>query len=297
MVSKASDDLPEPESPVITTRESRGSSTSTSLGLCSRAPVTTMEFWREDIRSPLILERRRTSKSNLRSPCKLPGIEQLRLQVVQEWLHAELLPGGATEQLARVELAPVAMDVLAQPLAQSGEAAGRDVGLDVGQLGRERAPQLGGHQVAERVRREVADHPRAPVNVLQDAVEQVRDLEAEQPVRRLVPRLRQVLDLEPALDQRQLQLVAQRDVEVVRRLVGLDPDQAQLDAVDAAVELVGVHRLERLAEMGTQQRQRPLAERPRAADEVLPQPALGLVHAEPGRLRQRGAVVARVHLR
>ena len=56
-------------------------------------------------------------------------------------------------------------------------------------------------------------------------------------------------------------------------------------------------RLERPAEMAPQQRQHPLAERPRTADEVLPQPALGLVHAEPGRLRERRAVVARVHLR
>ena len=40
MVSNASDDLPEPDSPVITTSWSRGSSTSMSLRLCSRAPRT-----------------------------------------------------------------------------------------------------------------------------------------------------------------------------------------------------------------------------------------------------------------
>src|SRR4051794_10226391 len=147
MVSKASDDLPEPESPVITTSESRGSSTSTSLRLCSRAPVTTMEFWREDIRPPLILGRWRTPKSNLRSPCKLPGIEQLGLQVVQPRLHAQLFAGRPSQQLARVVLASVAVDVLAQPLAQRGEPPGRDVGLDLRQLGAQRAPELGGHQV------------------------------------------------------------------------------------------------------------------------------------------------------
>src|SRR5581483_5400384 len=38
MVSKASEDLPEPDSPVITTRLSRGRSTSMFLRLCSRAP-------------------------------------------------------------------------------------------------------------------------------------------------------------------------------------------------------------------------------------------------------------------
>src|SRR6266567_1752657 len=42
MVSKASEDLPEPDSPVRTTRLSRGMSTSTFLRLCSRAPRTRM---------------------------------------------------------------------------------------------------------------------------------------------------------------------------------------------------------------------------------------------------------------
>src|SRR5437870_305121 len=42
MVSKASEDFPEPERPVNTTNLSRGISTVTSLRLCSRAPRMTM---------------------------------------------------------------------------------------------------------------------------------------------------------------------------------------------------------------------------------------------------------------
>src|SRR6188768_797917 len=44
MVSKASEDLPEPDRPVITTSFSRGMSTSTPLRLCSRAPRTRMKL-------------------------------------------------------------------------------------------------------------------------------------------------------------------------------------------------------------------------------------------------------------
>ena len=40
MVSKANDDLPEPDSPVMTVRLLRGISTSTFLRLCTRAPHT-----------------------------------------------------------------------------------------------------------------------------------------------------------------------------------------------------------------------------------------------------------------
>src|SRR5688572_7303799 len=43
MVSKASDDLPEPERPVITTSLSRGSSTSMFLRLWTRAPRTAIQ--------------------------------------------------------------------------------------------------------------------------------------------------------------------------------------------------------------------------------------------------------------
>src|SRR5918998_4274189 len=42
MVSNASDDLPDPDRPVITTSASRGSSRLMSLRLCSRAPETTI---------------------------------------------------------------------------------------------------------------------------------------------------------------------------------------------------------------------------------------------------------------
>src|SRR5271155_6230682 len=41
MVSKAREDLPEPDRPVNTMRRSRGSSTETFFRLCSRAPRTT----------------------------------------------------------------------------------------------------------------------------------------------------------------------------------------------------------------------------------------------------------------
>src|SRR5688572_25787218 len=45
MVSNASEDLPEPDSPVTTTRASRGRSTSTFLRLCTRAPRTAIQSW------------------------------------------------------------------------------------------------------------------------------------------------------------------------------------------------------------------------------------------------------------
>ncbi len=49
IVPNASDDLPEPETPVNTTSASRGTSTSTSFRLCSRAPRTRTNRSRDGI--------------------------------------------------------------------------------------------------------------------------------------------------------------------------------------------------------------------------------------------------------
>src|SRR2546423_15203169 len=56
MVSKASDDLPEPDNPVKTTSLSRGNVRSMSLRLCSRAPRMTISVcWIEALSLPLPL--------------------------------------------------------------------------------------------------------------------------------------------------------------------------------------------------------------------------------------------------
>src|SRR5918999_1919758 len=99
IVSNASEDLPEPDRPVITTSESRGSSTVTSLRLCSRAPVTTMvPVW--DIRPPPILRRRTDVRARGFSQYAANGsaggrehtrVGQLRAQVAEERLAAQVL--------------------------------------------------------------------------------------------------------------------------------------------------------------------------------------------------------------
>src|SRR5882724_8352784 len=64
MVSKASEDLPDPDSPVMTTSLSRGISTSTFLRLCSRAPRTEMDFCME------CSKLKRLAMAIATSPCK-----------------------------------------------------------------------------------------------------------------------------------------------------------------------------------------------------------------------------------
>src|SRR6476620_5703774 len=53
MVSKASDDFPEPLTPVMTTNLLRGTTTSMFLRLCSRAPRMTMDSMCGDANSAL----------------------------------------------------------------------------------------------------------------------------------------------------------------------------------------------------------------------------------------------------
>src|ERR687886_1313661 len=105
----------------MTTSESRGSSTVTSLRLCSRAPATTIDSWR-DIRPLSSLRRDPAAKANWCSGgwgalahdaglrrSEQPRVLELRPQVGQERVDAQVFAGHAAQQLPRVELAAVAV--------------------------------------------------------------------------------------------------------------------------------------------------------------------------------------------
>ena len=237
----------------MTTSESRGSSTVTSLRLCSRAPVTTMEFWRRHkTASQSTAAPDGKTRTGVRFPLgagnsdrggQQPGVQQLALAgTSSERLHAQLLARsrGAAARAGRA-CGRGGGCCRAATRAAARSRRPRSAPIDRPAASASSAlPQLRGHQVPDRVRREVADHPGAPVDVLQHALGVARDLEAEQPVRRpRSTRPGRSSTASRALDQRELELEAQRDVEVVGRLVGLDPDQRRPDLVDGAVEAAG----------------------------------------------------------
>src|SRR5580765_5537289 len=74
MVSKASEDLPEPDRPVITTSLSRGMSTSMFLRLCTRAPRTAIHLrgigTDHYINSGLVSHRRDTKTQRINLPTR-----------------------------------------------------------------------------------------------------------------------------------------------------------------------------------------------------------------------------------
>src|SRR5215207_9702324 len=109
MVSNASDDLPEPDRPVMTTSASRGIATVTSLRLCSRAPETTIWACRDTRPS---VRNARTESSNTCSP-PLALCDQLRI-------GSGFRP---FEELVMIRWAPweaVASRLAAEPLPQGG---------------------------------------------------------------------------------------------------------------------------------------------------------------------------------
>src|SRR5690349_2517331 len=99
----------------MTTSESRGSSTVTSLRLCSRAPET---ISLEDDITPS-----RSLGGRTDVPLQDARIEQLFLEVGEERLGAQLLPRSPPEDLARIQAAAHAVHVLAEPLPNGGEVA------------------------------------------------------------------------------------------------------------------------------------------------------------------------------
>src|SRR5579884_922316 len=204
--------------------------------------------------------------------------------------------GRALERLRRRELAAVAVQVLAQPLPQRSELAALELALEPGEVGGDPLPELHRDQVAERVRREVAERAARPVHVLEHAPAVVGHLDPQVLPHAAVPLLRELLEPEALREQVLLELEAHDDVEVVRRLVGLDADQRRLDGVHLPVPALGVVAAHRLREELAQAREEEGPERPRAPDEVLPHPALGLVHPERRAPRERRPLERRVDL-
>ena len=106
-----------------------------------------------------------------------------------------------------------------------------------------------------------------------------------------VPGVGKVGDGEPAREELLLELEAEDDVEAVARLVGVDADERAANAVDRAMELLERDVAEPVRERLLHARVEPAPERQRAADDVLPEPALRLV--ERRRDARRRAACAR----
>ncbi len=173
------------------------------------------------------------------------------------------------------------------PSAASSPAA--DELVEVAEVAPSRLPELTGDHVAERVGGEVAERGRRPMHVLEHAVGVVGDLDPEVLARQDRPRFGQVGDLEPALEELELELEADEHVEVVGQLVGLDADQRRPHPVGGAVQLGGVGGVEPARKGRAQARQQALEIGAAAADPVLPQPALGLVQTQRARAPERAA--------
>src|SRR4051794_32088164 len=202
----------------------------------------------------------------------------------------------ALQCLAGGVLATEAMEVLAQPVAKRRELALLEAVVDVRHVGGDSFPDLGGDQVAERVGREVADGAARPVHVLQHAFGVARHVDAEVLPHAAVPLVRQLFERELLGEHRLLELEAEDDVQVVGRLVRLDADQRRLHDVHLAVPALDVVAAERVRVQLLQAREEVTPERQRAADEVLPHPALRLVHAERHAARERRSLERRVDL-
>src|SRR5918994_2616085 len=233
-------------------------------------------------------------------PCRFPrrslsSQRVLAAQVAQVRLGIEAAARDPLDQLPRHELAPMAPEILLEPGRERTELALLELVVQIRDLDGHLLPQLPGDDVAERVGGEVPDRADGPVHDLEHAERVVRRLHAQVVLHPLVPDLRQLLEVDRVGEQLLLELEAEDDVEVVRRLVRLDADQRRLDPVDRAVPVLEARVAERLREGRLQLGVEVAPERQAAADHVLPHPALGLVEAERGAVRERGR--DRVHRR
>src|SRR5260370_40168159 len=77
--------------------------------------------------------------------------------------------GDAPDQVARAEALAGPMDLFVQPILEPDELAAAEVGIEIAQVLPSLLHELGGVEVAERIRGEIAKPAHAPADVLQPA--------------------------------------------------------------------------------------------------------------------------------
>ena len=95
---------------------------------------------------------------------------------------------------------------------------------------------------------------------------------------------------ELAVEQRDLELVANEHVQVVGSLVSGDAVDARRDDVDRAVKAAGIETAQQVGERALERREVVTPKRGAAADMILPEPRLRLVHAHARRVGEQRAV-------
>ncbi len=145
--------------------------------------------------------------------------------------------GGALHQLGGGKAAAVPVNLVAQPIEQSGELAVGEGVIEVAQVGPGPGEKLCGKQVAQGISGEIADQAFAPVAVLQAALGIVGRDHAEGVLAGIVPGGGQIGHVQVALDQGPFQLKANENVQVVRDLVGLDAIEGRSDVIDGGMEV------------------------------------------------------------
>ena len=162
------------------------------------------------------------------------------------------------------------MDLLVQPRLHSSEVATPEIVFEARKIALGLRHELRRVKVAQRVSREITQSTHAPVDVLEAAEPVVRRRQIEHLPELVVPCARHVGRQQIARENRELQFEAQNNVQVVGRLVGLDPDEGRLRLVDREIKVVEAHFAQRIDEnlLGAGEEMPP--ERSAAADLVFP---------------------------
>src|SRR5208282_2773274 len=129
-----------------------------------------------------------------------------------------------------------------------------------------------------RIGREIAPYAVVPMNVLQAALAIVGRSDAEQSTQPFGPSAGKVRRHEIARDHRAFEAVAQNYVSGIGDLIGIDPDQAPLDADLSLVERLGVPAGPVAAKSLAQDRRGKGQESAAAANLHLQQQGLALVN-------------------
>src|SRR5579883_801716 len=171
-----------------------------------------------------------------------------------------------------------------QPAEEGPEIAPPDRLGNLGHGAHRSVEELVRRHGPQRIGREIAPGAVIPMDVLEAATAVIGGRDAEELHHSLVPRPGQISDSELARQHGPLQPVAQENVRGIAHLVGIDPDEAPLNARVKTIEVLRVPGIAFAVEGRARERSEVDDEGTAAARLHLHEEGLALMHAHPARL-------------
>ena len=196
------------------------------------------------------------------------------------------------DEFARRKLAPMLVDVVAQPGTQRAELSLCNLAGNVGISFNCGRIELGAEKIADGVALKPATDGAGavPMHILKTPVAIVDRSDTEIGLHARAPSFGEIFYAETPFKQIELEVEAHHNMQIIGDFIGVRANQRAFHLIDRAIESVEPYLSELIRKPILQNRVKVLPKRAAAADDIFPKPRLALMDSQRAPSPQGGAV-------